>query len=44
MASVGFIGIGNMGLHMARHLLAARPGLVVFDSNPKAVAGLEVSI
>lgn len=36
--SIGFVGLGAMGAHMARHLLAARLPLHVFDTNPSAVA------
>ncbi|KAG2448020.1 hypothetical protein HYH02_007048 [Chlamydomonas schloesseri] len=34
---VGFVGLGAMGLRMARHLLASGRDLVVFDSNSIAV-------
>ena len=38
-ASVGFIGLGNMGAPMARRLAAAGYSLVVADKNPDAVSG-----
>ncbi|KAG2431154.1 hypothetical protein HXX76_009684 [Chlamydomonas incerta] len=34
---IGFVGLGAMGLRMARHLLASGRDLVVFDSNSIAV-------
>jgi 3-hydroxyisobutyrate dehydrogenase-like beta-hydroxyacid dehydrogenase len=40
MATLGFIGTGNIGKPMARHLLAAHPGLVVHDRNPAATEDL----
>jgi 3-hydroxyisobutyrate dehydrogenase-like beta-hydroxyacid dehydrogenase len=35
---IGFIGLGAMGAHMARHLLTAGMPLDVFDTNPAAIA------
>ncbi|KWF32830.1 hypothetical protein WL88_26205 [Burkholderia diffusa] len=37
---VGFIGLGKMGMGMARNLLKADVRLVVFDVNPEAVKAL----
>jgi 3-hydroxyisobutyrate dehydrogenase len=37
MATIGFIGLGNMGLPMARNLLKAGHQLQAFDVTPKAV-------
>jgi 3-hydroxyisobutyrate dehydrogenase len=37
MATIGFIGLGNMGLPMARNLLKAGHRLRVFDVSPAAV-------
>jgi 2-hydroxy-3-oxopropionate reductase len=37
---LGFIGLGRMGLPMARRLLGAEYDLVVHDANPDAVAAL----
>ncbi len=37
MAAIGFIGLGNMGLPMARNLLAAGHRLTVFDLAPTAL-------
>src|SRR5215471_4667305 len=37
MATIGFIGLGNMGLPMARNLLKAGHRLQAFDVTPKAV-------
>jgi 3-hydroxyisobutyrate dehydrogenase len=37
---LGFVGLGRMGLPMARRLLAHGHELVVFDLNPAAVEGL----
>jgi len=37
LQSLGFIGLGNMGSHMARNLLKAGHPLVVFDLNSAAV-------
>ena len=33
MADIGFIGLGNMGAHMARNLIKAGHSLKVFDLN-----------
>lgn len=38
--SIGFIGIGNMGAPMARHLLRAGERLRVYDLDPAKVAAL----
>src|SRR5690242_16588508 len=38
MATIGFIGLGNMGLPMARNLLKAGHTLAAFDLNRTAVA------
>lgn len=38
MARIGFIGLGNMGLHMARNLLAGGHELKVFDLAEATVA------
>ena len=48
MARIGFLGLGNMGLPMARNLLAAGHDVVGFDVTPKAleaatVAGISVT-
>ena len=40
MAKVGFIGLGNMGLPMAKNLVAAGHAVAGFDLNADAVAGL----
>ncbi|MDE1174429.1 MAG: 3-hydroxyisobutyrate dehydrogenase [Parvibaculaceae bacterium] len=40
MATVGFIGLGNMGGPMARNLVKAGHTLKVFDLSEQAVAGL----
>lgn len=37
---VGFIGLGNMGGHMARNLLKANLPVTVLDVNNDAVAAL----
>ena len=34
---IGFVGIGNMGRHMARHLLEAGFNLTVMDVRPDIV-------
>jgi 3-hydroxyisobutyrate dehydrogenase len=38
MATVAFIGLGNMGLPMLKNLIAAGHGLQAFDLNPAALA------
>jgi 3-hydroxyisobutyrate dehydrogenase-like beta-hydroxyacid dehydrogenase len=38
---IGFIGLGNMGFHMARRLVEAGHQLVVNDSRPQAVSRLK---
>ncbi len=40
MANIGFIGLGNMGLPMARNLLARGHAVTGFDLMDEAVAGL----
>ncbi|MEM9058881.1 MAG: 3-hydroxyisobutyrate dehydrogenase [Pseudomonadota bacterium] len=40
MAKIGFIGLGNMGLPMAKNLLAAGHTVSGFDLNAEALAGL----
>jgi 3-hydroxyisobutyrate dehydrogenase len=37
MADIGFIGLGNMGSHMARNLIKAGHSLKVFDLNDDAM-------
>ncbi len=37
MATIGFIGLGNMGAHMARNLIKAGHELKVYDLNEEAV-------
>lgn len=37
MATIGFIGLGNMGAHMARNLIKAGHELKVFDLNDETV-------
>lgn len=44
MSTIGFIGLGNMGAHMARNLIKGGHKLVVHDAVPKAVEALKVSI
>ncbi|MEZ5935801.1 MAG: NAD(P)-dependent oxidoreductase [Alphaproteobacteria bacterium] len=39
--TIGFIGLGTMGLPMTRHLLAAGHTLLVFDLNTEAMAAAE---
>jgi 3-hydroxyisobutyrate dehydrogenase len=41
---IGFIGLGNMGAPMARHLANAGYRVVVADSNPAAVERLRASV
>jgi 3-hydroxyisobutyrate dehydrogenase-like beta-hydroxyacid dehydrogenase len=36
--TIGFIGVGTMGFHMARRLMQAGHALVVHDTRPEAVA------
>src|SRR5690242_3076960 len=38
LAAIGFVGLGNMGLPMARNLLKAGHELVAFDLDRSAVA------
>lgn len=40
---IGFIGLGKMGALMAARLVAANRSVIAFDTNPAAVAALEVS-
>ena len=40
-SAVGFIGLGNMGAHMARNLLKNDHEVVVFDISADAVSQLE---
>ena len=37
---IGFIGLGNMGFHMARRLVEAGHRLTVYDTRPEAVERL----
>ncbi len=37
---VGFIGLGNMGAHMARRLLAAGHKVIVYDTRQEAIGSL----
>ncbi|UJR33761.1 hypothetical protein I4U23_021188 [Adineta vaga] len=37
MASIGFLGLGNMGKHMATNLIAANHRVTIFDINPEAL-------
>lgn len=39
--TIGFVGVGQMGLPMARNLLAAGRSLVVHDVNPAALEAIE---
>ncbi|RQR35449.1 3-hydroxyisobutyrate dehydrogenase [Burkholderia sp. Bp9143] len=41
MSDIGFIGLGNMGLPMAKNLLKANHRLKVFDLNPAALEAAE---
>ncbi|CAF0747587.1 unnamed protein product [Adineta ricciae] len=36
-ASIGFLGLGNMGKHMATNLIAANHQVKIFDVNPQAL-------
>jgi 3-hydroxyisobutyrate dehydrogenase len=36
-ASIGFVGLGNMGKHMATNLIAAKHQVTIFDVNPQAL-------
>jgi 3-hydroxyisobutyrate dehydrogenase len=38
--NVGFIGIGNLGEHLAANLVRAEYSVTVYDLNPQAAAGL----
>ena len=44
MSTIGFIGLGNMGAHMARNLIKGGHKLIVHDAVPKAVEALKVSV
>ena len=37
---IGFIGLGNMGAHMARRLIEAGHRVVVYDSRQEAIGNL----
>ena len=37
---IGFVGLGNMGAHMARNLIKKGHQLVVYDINKESVADL----
>ena len=37
---IGFIGLGNMGAHMARRLLEAGHKVVVYDTRQEAIGNL----
>lgn len=39
-ALIGFIGLGNMGAHMARNLIKRGHELIVYDVNTQAVKDL----
>jgi 3-hydroxyisobutyrate dehydrogenase len=41
MSRIGFIGLGNMGGHMARNLVSAGHEVKVFDLVPDLMAGVE---
>ena len=38
---IGFIGLGNMGAHMARNLIKAGHSVIVYDLNASAVDSLK---
>lgn len=40
-ATVGFVGLGNMGGHMARNLLKKGHQLVVYDVVPESAKALK---
>jgi 3-hydroxyisobutyrate dehydrogenase-like beta-hydroxyacid dehydrogenase len=40
---VGFVGLGNMGSHMAKNLLKKKFKVIVYDVNPQSVAALKES-
>jgi len=40
LARIGFIGLGNMGAHMARNLIASGHPVTCFDVNPDSVKAL----
>lgn len=42
-ASIGFVGIGRMGMHMSSRLLAAGYKVRAYDANPAAVTGIKAS-
>ena len=37
---IGFIGLGNMGAHMARRLIEAGHNVVVYDTRQEAIGNL----
>ena len=37
---IGFIGLGNMGAHMARRLLEAGHRVVVYDTRQEAISAV----
>ena len=39
--SIGFIGIGNMGLPMLKNLINSQFSVVAYDINPKVTKKLE---
>jgi 3-hydroxyisobutyrate dehydrogenase len=43
MARIGFVGLGNMGAHMARNLLKAGHEVSVFDLVPAAISSVAAS-
>ncbi|MEO0959378.1 MAG: NAD(P)-binding domain-containing protein, partial [Pseudomonadota bacterium] len=43
MARIGFVGLGNMGLPMAKNLVAAGHEVTGFDLSPDAVDALEAA-
>ena len=38
---IGFIGLGNMGAHMARNLVKAGHSVIVYDLNAEAIQSLK---
>lgn len=43
MRRIGFIGLGTMGQHMARHLVRAGHAVRAYDQNPAALAGFDAA-
>ncbi|MCZ6711424.1 MAG: NAD(P)-binding domain-containing protein, partial [Gammaproteobacteria bacterium] len=41
MSRIGFVGLGNMGGHMARNLVSAGHEVKVFDLVAELMAGVE---